>query len=260
MEYSEAYIQYLKRGPFPEQIDPWVENGRYFRQIHSDILFSFLAQYHDSLLKKGYITSLDWTLQNGERTNAHIDIVPKLNLDLGIEIGVPDLNALFIREMSSRDFVTIFEIISPYSKIDNASIQAYLQQRDQWIGKKDVQFVELDLTRSEKRLDKRISGNPHAYNVTVYVKDVPHVYFIDYAHTLPRIALPLRNEVIAIELQTLYHAAYQQAFVAHNMLKDNFYTEANLPFPSLLTEVQIQDALETVDRWQEELKRLEGKF
>lgn len=248
-------MQLLKRGPFPNQVDPWVESGRYFRQIHADLSQSFLSQYHEALLAVGYIAGLDWTLQSGEHNNAHADIVPKLYLN--IEVSVPDLKSIFIREMSSGNTVTIIEFISPYSKIDNTSIQAYSQEREHWINEKGTQFVEIDLTRSENRLNKSVVGNTHSYNVTVHVKTGPRVIFIDYGKPLPQIALPLHNEVIPIDLQTIYDAAYQQTIVAAHMLKDDFYTEANLPFPSLITDLQIREAAETVSRWREELKRLQ---
>jgi hypothetical protein len=40
------------------------------------------------------------------------------------------------------------------------------------------------------------------------------------------------------------------------MYSEGHYTEANLPFPSLLTEQQRRDALRAVEVWQEELMRL----
>jgi hypothetical protein len=98
----------------------------------------------------------------------------------------------------------------------------------------------------------------YPYHAIIYLPNAfPHLIGMQFQQAMKRIALPLRGEVIAVELQTAYDNAYQEITTAAQMLNNSFYTEANLPFPSLLTEAQIHNALKTVDRWREELKRLE---
>jgi hypothetical protein len=36
--FSSAFIAALERGPFPDQIDPWAEVGRYYKQIHAGMI------------------------------------------------------------------------------------------------------------------------------------------------------------------------------------------------------------------------------
>lgn len=42
---SPDYITLAQAGPFPDQVDPWAENPRYFQQLHSGMLHHFLGQF-----------------------------------------------------------------------------------------------------------------------------------------------------------------------------------------------------------------------
>jgi hypothetical protein len=119
--------------------------------------------------------------------------------------------------------------------------------------------VEIDPTRSVKRLIFHPRAAKHPYHVMVYIpNESPYFIEMEFRQAMKRVALPLRGEVIPVELRMNYDRAYQQVAAAAQMLNDNFYTEATLPFPSLLNDVQIREAVETVTKWREELKRLQN--
>lgn len=46
-DVSQAYIDHLKQGPFPQQVDPWVKTGRYFQQLHSEIISHLPLLFND---------------------------------------------------------------------------------------------------------------------------------------------------------------------------------------------------------------------
>jgi hypothetical protein len=117
--------------------------------------------------------------------------------------------------------------------------------------------MEIDPTRSVKRLLHDVLVTTYAYHVAVYLpQQVPRVIGVEYGEPLKRVALPLRGEVVPMELQAAYDFAYRQASVAGHIHSEGRYTEGNLPFPTLLTEDQRREALTTVENWQTELARL----
>jgi hypothetical protein len=81
---------------------------------------------------------------------------------------------------------------------------------------------------------------------------------IAFEAPLSRIALPLRGEMIPVELHNAYRHAYRQTTTAWHIHHEGRYTEDDLPFPSHLTDAQRRDALASVARWQQELAQLRG--
>jgi hypothetical protein len=56
-----------------------------------------------------------------------------------------------------------------------------------------------------------------------------------------------------------YEYAYQLVTIAAQIDQDNHYQEDQLPFPSLLTDDQRQQALEAVEKWRERLTQLRSE-
>ena len=69
-------------------------------------------------------------------------------------------------------------------------------------------------------------------------------------------ALPLHSEAVRVEPQNAYDRAYRRGAVAGLIASDGRYTQADLPFPSLLSNDQRRSALAAVRLWQTELERL----
>jgi hypothetical protein len=76
---------------------------------------------------------------------------------------------------------------------------------------------------------------------------------MEFDKALKRIALPLRADVIAIELQAAYANAYAQTLTAWHIQHEGRYTESDLPFPSTLNDKQHPSITQKITAWQTEL-------
>lgn len=274
---NPEYKTLLMQGPFPNSIDPWAEVGRYFHQIHSGMIGHLQEQMRDTLLDMGYVAACEISLQITERREPDIHIryktpgVPepiktwnysvaaeRVLAEPGISTAseAPDFDALFIKEAGR--LVTVIEIISPSNKVDLLEIERYKTHRDK-LRAEGVNFVEIDLTRSVKRIVYLEHDIMPPYHVAIYLpwQSSPLMIEIGWADRLKRIAIPLREDVVPVELQDAYTNAYEVSTIAVQMNDEGHYQEDNLPFPSLLTDEQRQDALAAVEAWKKRLAELE---
>jgi len=243
MMISEEYTKCLRTGPFPARVDPWAEVANYFQQIHPGLIGALLGQIQPTLLRMGYIVSLQESAQIDDLGEANIDDV--------------DLHAIYIRQMGTGRLVTIVEIISPETKTKPNAIADYRSRRERLLFEHRVNIVEIDLTRSVKRLLTDSLTASVSYHYAIYLPhDSPRVIGIDYGESLKRMALPLRGEVIPIELQPAYDEPYQTTSIAAQILHNDHYREDLLPFPTLLNDQQRHEAWERVTIWKQELERL----
>lgn len=277
--FSTAYVEHRQQGPFPGRIDPWAEIGRYFQQIHAGMIGELLKQIQKPLLEMGYEAARETSLQIAEQREPDIyvrytnspeapmpewDYVASAQQILAepgvmIEGQEPELHAIFVRDFESGDLVTVVEIVSPSNKNEKSQILDYGERRERII-RKGINVMEIDPTRSIKRLLQDVYVTTYAYHVAVYVPpQAPRVIGIDFGQPLKRVALPLRGEVIGMELQAAYDTAYQEPSIAGQIYSEGNYTEAALPFPSLLTPDQRREALVAIATWKGELERLKQK-
>jgi len=276
MLFSNEYVELLSKGAFTGQIDPWAEAPHYFQQIHASMIGNIAGEIQTPLMKMGYYVGREASLQIAENREPDIfiqramnapQIKPKWDYELAAaevlaDPGLPieaevTLDALHIHK-NDGTLVTVVEIISPSNKMSNESIADYRQRRERLVIEQGVNVVEIDPTRSIKRLVFHRRAAKHPYHVMVYIpNESPHFIEMEFRQAMKRVAFPLRGEVIPVELQNNYDRAYQQVAAAAQILNDNFYTEANLPFPSLLSDTKIREATESVSRWREGLKRLQ---
>jgi hypothetical protein len=234
--FSEEYLEVLVRGPFPAQIDPWAEDPRYFHQIHGSMIEAIVGQTRDILLMRGI----------------HFNRLESLQMVTSFP-----LDALHIKQ--NGELVTVIELISPDTKSDSLIMADYLMHRDHTYINRGVNLIEIDLTRSENRLLHLPLTNNYPYHIAIYLPgDSPRLITMELYEPLKRFALPLRNEVIPVELQQAYAHGYELYSIAAQIRHKKHYTEDCLPFPTMMTESQRREALETVQRWQDELKRLEA--
>jgi hypothetical protein len=116
-----------------------------------------------------------------------------------------------------------------------------------------VNVVEIDFTRSVKRLTHNSETASYPYHVAVFLPaEAVRIIGIAFEQPLSRIALPLRGNVIPVELHEAYTQAYKQTNTAWHIQHDKRYTETDLPFPTLLSEDQRRDVFGRVKVWKEE--------
>lgn len=275
-QFSSEYIHKRKVGPFPNHIDPWAENGRYFQQIHAGMIGALLEQIQDPLESLGYVAGRETSLQIAEHRQPDIYIqnpttkpiqnptwdyaqaAQDILAEPGISIDLADnTQALYITEVQSGELVTIVEIISPRNKSDLNLVVDYQARRSRFLAK-GINIVEIDITRSVKRLLSDQLADQYPYHIAVYIPQAaPRLIGVEFNEPLKRIALPLRGEVIPMELQLAYQYAYQVARIATHIMTEEGYAESSLPFPSLLTSRQKRNLSQTVAQWMNTLKQLE---
>jgi hypothetical protein len=273
---SQAYIDLYKRGPFPGMIDPWAEVGRYFHQIHAGMIGALLIQLQDDLIARGYQAGRETSLQVMEHTQPDLFIHRPGNLQpqrkwdypaaaqaVLMEPGEalsglqpePELDALFIKQIGGT-LVTVVEVISPSNKVRIEDIERYQARRNQLLAQ-GVNVVEIDCTRSIKRLVNDVAVQGALYQVVIHLPGQTGRWFgSGYGEAIKPLALPLRGEALPMEPQAAYDAAYQQAAIAGQIHDEARYTTADLPFVSLLTEAQQRAALAAVAEWLDQLKGL----
>jgi hypothetical protein len=274
-----TYRDTLFAGPFAGKPDPWAEAGRYFHQIHAGLIGALLEHLRTPLFDLGYFARREASLQITEQDDPdvfvrHTDPPPAdsawnydraatlIRAEPGIKLTAsePELDAVYIKHLETGDLVTVVEIVSPSNKTERVAVERYTSRRYQLVHERRVNIVELDLTRSIKRLLTHSSLDVFPYHIAIYLPaDQPRIISIEFDTPIKRFALPLRNEVLGVDPQPLYDQAYQQASIALQLQKDNRYREEDLPFPSLLTNEQRQQFLATVTAWRTQLAILKDK-
>lgn len=274
--FSSQYSQFLTHGPFTDQPDPFAENGHYFHQIHSGMIGQMLSQIGGTLVERGYIASIEASLQIAEMRKPDVAIFDLLapsrekQLDyavaasaslvepgIAVEIEEIELQSIHIRHMASGQLVTIVEVISPRNKTHLVDMAVYQAKRLELYLERGVNVIEIDLTRSVKRLIEHPLTTRHPYHTAVLIPgELARIIPLDLNAPLKKFALPLLESVIIIDLQTAYNAAYRNALVAPQLENDTHYGVDFLPFPSLLSETEYQAIAQAVARWHEILVRL----
>lgn len=273
-DYSDIYVETLDLGPFDGQVDPWAEDGRYFQQIHSGMIEYTLQQIKYPLAKLGYVAGKETSLQIMQGREPDVFVLQETHKPVMIwnyaqaaetvqaapgtvTDREPDLQHVSIFDAEDGELVTIIEMVSPRNKTHHAEILAYRERRDMFIYEKSINVVEVDPTRSVKRLLQNSLTERHAYHIAIYLPaQLTRVIEINFGEGLPRYALPLRGEVIPIETHLTYQQAYRFASIAAQIRKTGHYTEDHLPFPSLLTETQRREALQRIETWEKRLSQL----
>lgn len=274
-QISQAYIKLKKQGPFPNQVDPWAEDAHYFQQLHNDMIGHFARQLEPLLDPLGYEIGREASLQIAEGREP--DLYIQRSMGMGIATPTPslkyslaateieaepgvrldhevNLNALHIQ--ASGNLITVIELISPGNKIKAEAIADYRARRERLI-ERGVNVVEIDTTRSVKRLIYDPIAGEYPYHATVFIPgDSPYFIGIEYGQPLKRIAIPLRVETVPIELHDAYTDAYRLYSLASQMLEAGHYVEDHLPFPTLMSDKRRREALEAVEKWKVELARL----
>ncbi len=268
--FSPQQQTLYRSGAFAGRVDPWAEAARYFRPIHAGMIGALLDMLQVPLMQRGYVAGRETSLQIAagrepdiyvRREDRPVPHNPGWNYEVAaaevlaeagtLVAAADDLDALHIRDAQSGDLVTVVEIVSPGNKTRDHEISAYRERRSRLLLENHVNVVEVDPTRSVKRLTENRVTQQSAYHVAIFLPgDAVRVIEIAFEQALSRIALPLREDVVPVEVQQAYERAYQQTMTAWHIQHEDNYTPEHLPFPSTLTDSQRRTALEAVANWQ----------
>jgi hypothetical protein len=269
MRYTQAYIDHLEIGPFPGRVDPWVEDAHYFEQIHSGILHQLLSQTRRDLFSRGYYAALETSLQietrseepdlyvrqktpTGYQSWDYAAAAEALEVDAGMEVSTDQkLKAIFVKDREGG-LITVLELISPGNKTASTALRYQAYRYD--LLREGVNFVEIDLTRSIKRMVENPLTMSHPYHIAVYLPESPaRVIGMAFERQLKPFALPLRGEAITAHLHRAYETAYREQGIAAQMEGDGHYAEQHLPFPSTLAHDTREGLVTQVGGWLEQL-------
>lgn len=260
-----------RQGPLPKRMDLWVERPHYFHPLHNAMIGWLGNTLGDPLFDLGYVVGRERSLQiaQGREPDIYVrrdDRPPRpanyqyataaaeVLAEPGVAVDDDDngLDALHIRERQQGDLVTVLEVVSPSNKREDHVIADYVQRRARLLEQRGVNVVEIDLTRSVKRLTLNAITQRVPYHVVVLLPDEGlRVIPIELEQPLPRIALPLHAAVYPLELQPIYEQAYWETKSAWHIQHDGHYTPGALPFPSLLSDAERQTAINAVSHWQQ---------
>lgn len=267
--YSQAFIDHMTAGPFPNRPDPWGEAGRFFHQLHGEIISHMLGQLRAPLLHMGYIAGRETSLQIAENRQPDLYIqrptpptepappwsyaqaAQSIHAEPGVmlEAPAPELDALHIKDADSGRLVTVIEVISPRNKNDGVLIRDYQERRARLL-RREVNVVEVDLTRSVKRLVADPLADTAPYHVAAHLYDQPpRLIGMALDAPLKRFAVPLRAAVTPIDLHPAYAHAYKRTSLAWHIDAETGYAASALPFPSLLTPDQHHNLTAAAAAW-----------
>lgn len=272
---ANVHFDMVRLGPFPGVVDPWAEDARYFHQIHNRMMGFIAEQMQPMLFALGYQAGCKTSLQIIDnripdvyiRNREDTSPTPPARWDYGAaaigvaaepgvqtDMEVPQLDAVYIYNSNTNDLVTIIELVSPGNKDDRDALTAYRRRRD-GILSKGVNVVEIDLTRSRSHLLNDPPVIPDPYHYAVYLPVQETVYIgCAFLTPLKRVAIPLREQVVPLDPQPTYDAAYRQVLLAGHILRETDYLMDYLPQPSLVTLSDRKMALEQVKAWKARLE------
>lgn len=139
---------------------------------------------------------------------------------------------LEIREVTTKEVVTVIELLSPVNKRPGKGRQSYESKRERILGS-STHLVEIDLLRAWEPMPMFANGIQSHYRILVSQGDsrpTADLYAFNLRQAIPSFALPLRSQDSEpiIDLQTLLNGIYDRA--AYD-LKLDYSTE---PVPPLL--------------------------
>ena len=266
-------FELVTEGPLPGRMDFWLEGEHYFHGLHEQMIGIIAASLRKPLFDLGYTIGRETSLQltrrlipdayirtRDERGKALLLNYPTAAADLMAEAGIlqdetPDLTSIAIYQRDPLQLVTLIEVVSPGNKANDDDITKYMTRREELIFTQGVNIVEIDITRSYKRLTRQLTDQS-PYHVAVYIPGHGlRVVPMALKDPFKRIAIPLTQSVLPLDLSAIYQQAYQEIGLADLMFTEGFYTPHHLPFASLLTQDERDEALVAVQTWQDALQQ-----
>jgi hypothetical protein len=127
---------------------------------------------------------------------------------------------LEIWEKSSREVVTVLELLSPSNKASHYQGFKVFQEKRRDVMNSPVHWVEIDLLRGGLR-PREVTGKSHYYALLKRGNRArPYeVWFFNLDEPMPTIAIPLRFPAtdVSLELQAVFREVYRQTRYADSL-------------------------------------------
>lgn len=227
--------------PFPG-MDPYLENPEYWSEVHHRLITAIAIalapplrpKYQVAIEKRTYLTTLedsvmvgipDTTIYSRQPENIQDATQGTLSsstatLPIPVQVEVPMLEEvregyLEIRENSTKEVITVVEVLSPKNKRTGPGRIAYENKRQQ-ILTTPTHLVEIDLLRGLTQMPiLKFTGNSD-YRILISRGDKRPIYDLypfNLQDQIPAFYLPLKpsdTEPI-LDLQHLLNEVYDQA-------------------------------------------------
>jgi Protein of unknown function (DUF4058) len=222
--------------PFPG-MNPYLENPEFWTEVHH-LLISVLAEtlnpqllpkYRASVEKRIYQTTedgavlvgiLDVTIGQFKQTNTGNTAVASVSAATPLTVTIPmpfevKEGYLEIKEIATKEVITVIELLSPANKRSGKGLDAYLSKREDVLASL-THLVEIDLLRMGDPMPCR--GNIPAYDYRILIsrnqlRPKADLYGFNLRDLIPCFSLPLRNQELepTVDLHSLLDIVYDRA-------------------------------------------------
>ncbi len=228
------------RPPFPG-MDPWLEDVELWPDVHNSLIVS-IRDVLSPMVRPRYFAGIEsrTTVLTGadqdhlyrpdvkirtadvrlpERPGA-VTVAERVEAEpfhIVLPMPADEIEEAFltIKELPSRQLVTVIEVLSPTNKKTRRARREYLDKRRELLGS-GVNFVEIDLLRSGQPMPPHEAGRSPDYRILIFRprrgRDV-HLYGFSYKMRIPRIPIPLLpgDTEPSLDLNSILHALYERA-------------------------------------------------
>jgi len=220
--------------PFPG-MDPYLEDPEHWLGLHNQLIVAIAnsltpklrPRYWVSVEERTYITALDDTTFLGRPdvtvrpTRVHEPSATFSNTTVAspriVELPIPDEiteTYLHVRQLPSREVVTVIEVLSPTNKRPGEGRRLYEEKREQVLRSR-THLVEIDLLRAGQPMPFRGNGYDGHYRILVSrAKRRPHaeLYAFSVRDPIPVFKLPLLpgDDEPLLDVGALLHEVYDR--------------------------------------------------
>ncbi|MEC4819467.1 MAG: DUF4058 family protein [Scytonema sp. PMC 1069.18] len=224
--------------PFPG-MNPYLENPALWQKVHKRLIVA-IADSLSPQLRPKYIVEIEERVYQTTREDALLVGIPDVAVQrqqntthletTNVKVASPPAQAitvtvpmpetvresyLEVREVTTREVVTVIELLSPKNKRAGEGRRAYEKKRQRVLGS-FTNLVEIDLLRDGKPLPILYNDIQSDYRILVSREEhrpKADLYAFNLPNPIPSFSLPLRSEDIEpfIDLQTLLRELYDRA-------------------------------------------------
>ncbi|MBR8833824.1 MAG: DUF4058 family protein [Stigonema ocellatum SAG 48.90 = DSM 106950] len=224
--------------PFPG-MNPYLENPALWSKVHKRLIVA-IADSLSPQLRPKYIVDIEERVYQTSGEDAVLVGIPDVAVQRSqsatnqktqnIAVAAPTVEAvrvtipmpetvresyLEVREVVTREVVTVIEVLSPKNKRSGEGRKAYEKKRQRVLGSL-THLVEIDLLRDGKSMLILNNNIQSDYRIVVSrgeYRPKADLYAFNLQNVIPSFPLPLRSEDVEplLDLQTLLSELYDRA-------------------------------------------------
>ena len=223
--------------PFPG-MNPYLESPDFWPEVHHGLISmlqeslvpQLVPKYRVAIEKRIYELKGEQSLlvgipdvsiqRNATPRNSNSSVAVATRTATPLKVGLPMFEEvreayLEIRDIASKEVVTVIEVLSPANKRPGKGRDMYEEKRDQVFPSRS-HLVEIDLLRIYQPLP--VFGNDIEGNYRILVsrgdcRPTADLYLFNIPDVIPAFALPLRGGDVEpiVDLQALLNTVYDRA-------------------------------------------------